>query len=95
MRLLSINLMLFDPFRCLFVIGTQKSSKFDMVYKVFLINFSGCSKMLWDQCFFDISRSRETPSTLSEKPNAFLITSGAILRFGLQNDQNSIGFIRF
>ena len=30
----------------------------------------------------------------SEKPNAFLIISGAILRFGLQNEQNSTGFIR-
>ena len=31
----------------------------------------------------------------SEKPNAFLIISGAILRFGLQNEQNSTGFIRY
>ena len=30
----------------------------------------------------------------SEKPNAFLIILEAILRFGLQNDQNSSGFIR-
>ena len=31
----------------------------------------------------------------SEKPNAFLIILDAILRFGLQNDQSSTGFIRF
>ena len=31
----------------------------------------------------------------SEKPNAFLIILGAILRFGLQNNQNSTGFIRY
>ena len=31
----------------------------------------------------------------SEKPNAFLITLEAILRFGLQNNQNSTGFIRY
>ena len=30
----------------------------------------------------------------SEKPNAFLIILDAILRFGLQNDQSSTGFIR-
>ena len=30
----------------------------------------------------------------SEKPNAFLIILEAILRFGLQNDQISTGFIR-
>ncbi len=31
----------------------------------------------------------------SEKPNAFLIIFEAILRFGLQNDQISTGFIRY
>ena len=31
----------------------------------------------------------------SEKPNAFLMMLEAILRFGLQNDQNSSGFIRY
>ncbi len=31
----------------------------------------------------------------SEKPNAFLIILEVILRFGLQNDQNSTGFIRY
>ena len=43
---------------------------------------------------FNISRSRKTPSTFSEKPNVYLIILEAILRFGLQNDQNSTGFIR-
>ena len=31
----------------------------------------------------------------SEKPNAFLIIVEAILRFGLQNDSNSTGFIGY
>ena len=44
---------------------------------------------------FDILRGRETPSTFSEKRNAFLIILEAILRFGLQNDWNSTGFIRY
>ena len=30
--------------------------------------------------FFDILQSRTTPSTFTEKPNAFLILLGAILR---------------
>ena len=34
-------------------------------------------------------------ATFTEKPNAFLIIFGAILRFWLQNDQNSTGFIRY
>ncbi len=51
--------------------------------------------MLWDQCFFDIWQDRKTPSTFSGKPNAFLIILGAILRFRLENDQNSTGFIRY
>ena len=33
--------------------------------------------------------------TFSEKPNAFLIILGAILRFGPQIHQNSTGFIRY
>ena len=37
----------------------------------------------------------ETYVVYSEKPNAFLIILEAILRFGLQNDQNSTGFIRY
>ena len=43
---------------------------------------------------FNILRSRETPSTFSEKPNAFLIMLDANLRFGLRNDQIPTGFIR-
>ena len=31
----------------------------------------------------------------SENPNAFLIILDAILRLGLQNNQNSTGFIRY
>ncbi len=42
--------------------------------------------------FFDMA---ECHVVHSEKPNAFLIISGAILRFGLQNEQNSTGFIRY
>ena len=42
--------------------------------------------------FFDMA---ECHVVYSEKPNAFLIISEAILRFGLQNNQKSIGFIRY
>ena len=42
--------------------------------------------------FFDMA---ECHVVYSEKPNAFLIIFGAILRFGLQNEQNSTGFIRY
>ena len=44
---------------------------------------------------FSVLQSRKTSSSFSGKPNAFLIISDAILRFGLQNDQNSTGFIRY
>ena len=42
--------------------------------------------------FFDMV---ECHVRLIYKPNAFLIIFGAILRFCLQNHQNSTGFIRY
>ena len=47
------------------------------------------------QWFFDLWRSRETPSTFTEKRNAFLILLRAILQKGPQKYQETTGFIRF
>ena len=45
--------------------------------------------------FIRFSDTAECHVVYSENPNAFLIILEAILRFGLQTDQNSTGFIRY
>ena len=45
--------------------------------------------------FYKVSRHGETPCDFEWKPNAFLMILEAVLRFWLQNDHNSTGFIRY
>ena len=56
---------------------------------------SGLSKVFIFDRFYKVFDMAEYHVVYSEKPNAFLIIFEANLRVGLQNDQNSTGFIRY
>ena len=93
-QLLVKNLMLFWSFQIPFCDFDSKWSEFDRFIRYFDQLFCMLRNGL-RQCFFDIWRSRETPSTFSEKPNAFWILSGAILRKRSKKSSETIGSIRF
>ena len=56
--------------------------------------FRASQKSSFSTGFIRLFDTAECHVVHSEKPNAFLIILEAILRFGLQNNQNSTGFIR-
>ena len=85
LQLLLINIMVLLKFWVVFRKWHQNVFIFDRFYKGFTHGDPACAKTLQDQCFFDDLQNRETSSTFTDKPNAFLILPGAILRKGARN----------
>ena len=86
--------MLFYTFEGLFRKKAPELSINDRFYEGISINFSGCFKTLFYQCFFDVLQSRQTPSTFTDKHNGFCINFGSFFENGIKKYPFSTGFIR-